>query len=147
MFQLEIVQLHKQFVFSANPIKINGILCILIPASRCFSLQVCVTSGQVFLPCFRTSPSEPYQEVPPPETSYWTANCPERAYSNLIGWSSCPCNSGCRLCVEASGETRVEKKKGAEKGWKKTGFWLFWNDCSNSIQFYQRKRLTTESDA
>lgn len=64
VFQLEIVQLHKQFISVSNLIKINAILSVLIPASRCFSLQVCLSSHQVFLPCLRTSPSEPSQGSP-----------------------------------------------------------------------------------
>lgn len=40
VFQLEIVQLHDQFLSISNLLKINAILSVLTPASRCYSLQV-----------------------------------------------------------------------------------------------------------
>lgn len=59
------------------------------------------------------------KEVPPSNFPHWTRNHPERAYFNLIGWSSCPSRSGNISWLGVRWNSRCEEK-GDRK--KKTSF-------------------------
>lgn len=122
---VEIAQLHKRLRYTSKLLRINDLFCRFPPgsitASRCFSLQVCLTSGQVCLPSLSTSPSEPFfKEVPPSNASHWTRKRPELAYFNLIGWGRCSCKSGSRLWWGVRWNSRCEEKEGSKK--KKSSF-------------------------